>query len=142
METRHSASGGRDTVDGPAGTGFVTNFIVGLFGYLVALVAFGYVGLFAGGADAGDQLAGGLGVAYLVAIVTSVVVPVVAVVRSRRRQRRGLAALLSGMALGLLLMVLLTIRVVDLMNDVASTCPCEPIVDQLRISRQYTSALP
>jgi hypothetical protein len=110
--------------------------MLGLFGYLVALVAFGYVGLFAGGADAGDQLAGGLAVAYLLAMITSVAVPVVAVLRMRRRQRRGLAALLGGMAVGLVLMVLLTVRVGNLINDVASTCPCEPIVDQLRISHQ------
>jgi hypothetical protein len=33
--------------------------ILGLFGYLLALVGFGYVGLFTGGADAGDQLGSG-----------------------------------------------------------------------------------
>jgi uncharacterized membrane protein YhaH (DUF805 family) len=136
VETSHSASGARVTVDGPSGAGSVTSFVIGLFGYLVALVVFGYVGLFVGGADAGDQLAGGLAVAYLVAMVTSVAVPVITVLRLRRRQRRGIAALLGGMALGLVLIVLLTIRVFNLMNDVASTCPCEPIVDQLRISRQ------
>jgi hypothetical protein len=72
----------------------------------------------------------------LLAAVTSVAVPVAAVRRLRRQQRRGARALLGGMALGVALMVLLTVRVFGLMNDVASTCPCEPIFDQLRISRQ------
>jgi hypothetical protein len=135
METGQ-ARDARVTVDGPIAGGSVNSFGVGLFGYLVALVLFGYVGLFAGGADAGDQLAGGLAVAYLMAMVTSVAMAVVTVLRLRRGQRRGTAALLGGMALGLVLMALLTVRVLDLMSDVAATCPCEPIVDQLRISRQ------
>jgi hypothetical protein len=54
--------------------------MLGLFGYVVAVVAFGYVGIFAGGADAADQLGAGLSAAYLVALVASVAV-LVAVLR-------------------------------------------------------------
>jgi uncharacterized membrane protein YkvI len=110
--------------------------MLGLFGYLVALVAFGYEGLFTGGADAHDQLAAGMAVAYMVALVASVAVPV-AVLRMRQRRRRLAAGLLGGMAVGIVLLVLLSVRIFDLMDDVASTCPCEPIVDQVRFSSEY-----
>ncbi|MDX6654920.1 MAG: hypothetical protein QOH18_1859 [Solirubrobacterales bacterium] len=110
--------------------------MLGLFGYLVALVAFGYEGLFTGGADAHDQFAGGMAAAYMVALVASVAVPV-AVLRMRQRSRRVAAGLLGGMAVGIVLLVLLSVRIFDLMDDVASTCPCEPIVDQVRFSSEY-----
>jgi hypothetical protein len=106
----------------------------GLFGYLVALVAFGYEGLFSGREDAHDQLLGGMAAAYLVVLVATVVV-LVAAVRMRRR-RWAVAGLLTGMAIGVTLMVLLSLRIFDLMGDVASTCPCDPIVDQVRFSHQ------
>lgn len=67
--------------------------MLGLFGYLVAIVAFGYLGMFAGGQDAGDQLATGIATAYLVGLVASVVV-VVAV--RRRHQPKMAMGLLSG----------------------------------------------
>lgn len=69
--------------------------MLGLFGYLVAIVAFGYLGMFAGGQDAGDQLATGIATAYLVGLVASVVV-VVAVRRTRRHQPKMAMGLLSG----------------------------------------------
>ena len=107
--------------------------MLGLFGYLAALVIFGYEGLFAGGADAGDQLAAGLAAAYLVALIASVTV-VVATVRVRRDRPRMALGLLVGMAVGVVLLVLLSVRIVGVMNDVAGTCPCEPIIDQIRFA--------
>lgn len=109
--------------------------MLGLFGYLVALVAFGCLGIFAGGADPGDQLATGIALAYLVALVASVVVSV-AVRRLRQQHRARMAAgLLGGTAVGVLLLVVLSVRIFGLINEVASTCPCEPIIDQVRFSQ-------
>jgi predicted Co/Zn/Cd cation transporter (cation efflux family) len=115
---------------GPAGSTVVTGFMLGLFGYLAALVVFGYVGLFTGDEDAGDQLAAGLAAAYAIALVATVTA-LVAVLRRRRRPRTAVG-LLAGMAVGIALLVLLTVRIVGLMDEVASTCPCEPIIDQIR----------
>jgi len=42
---------------------------------------------------------------------------------------------MGAMAVGIVLIVLLSVRVFGLMGDVASTCPCEPIVDQVRSSQ-------
>ncbi|MFR9781069.1 hypothetical protein ACL02O_34175 [Micromonospora sp. MS34] len=110
-------------------------FMLGLFGYLVAVVAFGYVGIFTGEEDAGDQLASGLAAAYFVALVASAAV-LVAVLRARRQRRPKMAVgLLSGMVVGIVLLVLLSARIFGLMNEVASTCPCEPIIDQVRFAR-------
>ena len=119
---------------GPAAApGLGVGLMLGLFGHLAALVAFGYEGLFTGRADAADQLWAGLAVAYLVALV-AVVATVVAVFRTRRSRPRFAAGLLGGTALGVVLIVLLTVRVVGVMGDVTSTCPCEPIIDQVRTS--------
>lgn len=108
--------------------------MLGLFGYLVAVVAFGYLGVFVGGQDAGDQLATGLATAYLVALVASVAV-LVAVRRSWRHHPKVAMGLLSGMGVGIVLVVLLSIRIFGVMDEVASSCPCEPIIDQVRFPR-------
>ena len=129
-----SPRGARTAVGGPDSSGAGVGFMLGLFGYLVALVAFGYEGLFSGGADARDQLSVGLTVAHLVTMITSVSV-LVAVLRLRR-QRRAAAGLLGGAGVGVMLIVLLSLRVAGIMGDVAGTCPCEPIVDQVRFSHQ------
>ncbi|MFI7492990.1 hypothetical protein ACIBXA_31925 [Micromonospora echinaurantiaca] len=118
----------------PPGIGAGIAFMLGLFGYLVAVVAFGYLGLFAGGQDAGDQLATGLATAYLVALVATVAV-LVTVRRSRRHHPKMAMGLLSGMGVGILLVLLLSARTFGVMNEVASTCPCEPIIDQVRFAR-------
>ncbi|MFC4018368.1 hypothetical protein ACFOW4_10480 [Micromonospora sp. GCM10011542] len=112
-----------------------TGFMLGLFGYLIALVAFGCLGILAGGADPGDQLATGIALAYLVALVASVVISVT--VRRLRLQHRArmAAGLLGGMAVGVLLLVILSVRIFGLIDEVASTCPCEPIIDQVRFSQ-------
>lgn len=108
-----------------------TGFLLGLFGYLLALVAFGYEGLFAGGADAGDQLAAGLASAYLTAVVTSVGVTI-ASIRCWRRRRSEALGLLAGAMVGVVLLVLLSMRVLAVMDGVGGTCPCQPLIDQLR----------
>lgn len=115
----------------PARRGAIVGFLLGLFGHLGALVAFGYVGLFVGGADAGEQLAVGIYLAWVVALVASVITGVAAL-RTRRSQPRMAAGLGAGMAVGVALIVLLSIRIFGLMNDLGSGCPCEPIVDQVR----------
>jgi hypothetical protein len=109
--------------------GGMVGLVLGLFGYLCAAVVFGYVGLFVGGQDAGDQLASGLFAAWAVSFVASVVT-VVAAIRLRR-SRSGLVGLLAGTAVGLALVVLLSVRVFGVMNAVGSGCPCEPIIDQI-----------
>jgi hypothetical protein len=121
------------TNDRPADPGAVTGLMLGLFGYLLALVAFGYEGLFTGNADAATQLAAGLTAAYLVASVASLT-GLIAVLRNRGRHPRLAAGLVAGMTLGIVLLVLLSVRIFGLMDDVSSTCPCEPIIDQVRIS--------
>jgi hypothetical protein len=130
-----SGSDVRVEVRGSARLGLATGFMLGLFGYLLALVAFGYEGLFTGGADVHDQLAAGMAVAYLVAGVASVGV-LVAVVRMWQPRRPVAAGLLGGTAVGIMLIVVLSIRIFGLMGEVASTCPCEPVVDQVRLSHE------
>ena len=73
--------------------------------------------------------------AYLVASVASLT-GLIAVLRRRVRQPRMAVGLVAGMAIGIALLILLSVRIFDLMDDVASTCPCEPIIDQVRISAQ------
>ncbi|GAA4565189.1 hypothetical protein GCM10023176_12670 [Micromonospora coerulea] len=68
METTETAEGAAFPREESPGLGAATGFMLGLFGYLVAIVAFGYLGMFAGGQDAGDQLATGIATAYLVGL--------------------------------------------------------------------------
>lgn len=133
MDVTDSGGGAPVSVDGAKGFGVVTGFVLGLFGYLLAAVAFGYEGLFTGSADPHDQLAAGLMAAYLVAALTSAAVLGAA---WWIRRRRALTGLLCGMAVGVILMVLLSVRIFNLMADVSGNCPCDPIVDQLRFSHQ------
>lgn len=109
-------------------------FMLGLLGYLAALVAFGYIGLFTGGADAADQLAAGMAAAYIVALIASAAT-LVAAVRVRRSRPRTMVGLLVGMTIGVVLVAVLSVRISDLMNDVGGTCPCEPLIDQVRSSQ-------
>lgn len=107
--------------------------MLGLFGYLCALVAFGYLGLFVGGADAGEQLAVGLMLGWVVAAAASVATLVAALLTRRSRPRMAVG-LFAGMAVGLVLVVMLSVRILSLTNDLGSGCPCEPIIDQVRWS--------
>ncbi|NYF58591.1 hypothetical protein [Micromonospora purpureochromogenes] len=135
MDATDAAEAATPAEEVPLVPGVGVGFVLGLFGHLVAVVAFGYVGIFTGGADAGDQLASGLAAAYLVAVVASAAV-LLAARRARRQQRRKMAAgLLSGMVVGILLLVLLSARIFGLMSEVAATCPCDPIIDQVRFAR-------
>jgi uncharacterized membrane protein YfcA len=68
-----------------------------------------------------------------VASVTSVT-GLVAVLRQRKHRPRLAAGLMIGMAIGIALLVVLSVRIVGLFGQVGSTCPCEPLIDQLRNS--------
>lgn len=58
----------------------------------------------------------------------------VTVLRSRLHTPKMTVGLLSGTAVGIVLLVLLSARIFGLMNEVPSTCACEPIIDQVRFS--------
>ena len=113
--------------------GAPTGFALGLFGYLAALVAFGYEGLFTGRADPADQLAAGLAASYLVGFVATIWVIVVAV-RIRRRQPWRSAGLIAGLTVGVVLLTLLTLRIWPVMQAASSGCDCSPLIDQIKIS--------
>lgn len=113
-----------------AGVGLATGFALGLFGFFAALVAFGYEGLFSGGADPGDQLSFGLVSAYFVGLIAAIWVAVAAL-RARRTQPRKAMGLIAGLAVGVLLLALLTVRVLPLMNTAPHGCDCAPIIDQI-----------
>ncbi|GAA4946620.1 hypothetical protein [Actinoplanes utahensis] len=104
-------------------------FISGLFGYLVAIVAFLWIGLLIGHADPADSLGAGLAVAYLIALSATVAVLVTAL-RARRRGRP-IAGSLAGMAVGLILMALLAARIQPVAERADPGCPCEAIIDQI-----------
>lgn len=114
-------------------SGAPTGFALGLFGYLAALVAFGYEGLFTGRADPADQLGGGLAASYLVGLVATISV-VVGALRTRSRQPWKAVGLAAGMAAGVVLLTLLSVRIVPVMQDAPGGCDCSPLIDQIRMS--------
>jgi hypothetical protein len=106
-------------------------FVLGLFGFLLAVWAFVYVGLFTGRADPHDQLGAGLSAAEILGAISLIAV-VVTAVRTRRRSAARAYGLLIGLLVGVLLHVHLHVVVVPVMNDLPGGCNCDPLIEQLR----------
>lgn len=113
-----------------------TGFASGVVGFLFGAWAFLYVGMFTGDADAGDQMGAGLGAAGVLGLVAAVAVPVAAFRGRHRRAARSLG-LMIGWLVGMAILVNLWVVAYPVLADLSGTCPCEPLIEQLKVGAPF-----